>query len=301
MARQIQLPDGTIHQFPDDATDQEISEALNAPPAGSRTPDQARTWMDTAKDVAIGFAKGAGDTAVGLGSLVHKIPGVTSAVDALYGTPGLSDNAFKVADQELTATNTPQMAGKGLEFLAETAIPITKGAQVVKGALPSTARAGAGFEQVMRHAHSMPVDVSRAGDVALRIQELADRGGSMPMVVRKFLRRVTDPNMGDLTYREARDFYHNISRLSANEYQRLTPVVQREVGALRVALNDALTKTAEAAGKGNDYRSAMAEYRNAARGREMVETVGSAAKKAAVTGTIGAAGYGLAKQLGLVE
>ena len=259
--------------------------------------DRLSSLLSGAKDVGIGMLKGAGDTALGLGQLVHQIPGVSGAVDRLYGAPGLSNQAFQVYDKELEATNPAQMVGKGVEFLAEAAIPVTAGVK----ALPTTAKAGKKFETVMKAAHARPVDVSRAGDVALRIQELADRGGSMPMVVRKFLKRITDPAQGDLTYKEGRDFYHNISRLSANEFQRLTPVIQREVSALRVALNQALERTASGVGKGDDYSAAMKEYRRAARLREMGEATANAGKKAAITGAIGGTAYGIAKGGGLLD
>ena len=272
------------------------------PPAPAPEPavgavDRLSALLSGAKDVGVGMAKGAAGSVVGLGGLVHQIPGVSAAVDRLYGTPGLSENAFAVADKELEATNTPQMVGKGLEFAAEAAIPVGMGAK----AFPTAAKAGAKFEGVMKAAHARPVDISKAGDVALRIQELADRGSSMPMVVRKFLKRVTDPAQGDLTYKEGRDFYHNISRLSADEAQRLTPVVRREVTALRVALNQALERTASGVGKGKDYTDAMTQYRRAARVREFGEAAADAGKKAAITGAIGGTAYGIAKGGGLLD
>ena len=43
-------------------------------------------------------------------------------------------------------------------------------------------------------------------------------GGTMPKVLRDFIKRTTDPNQGPLTYEEARQFYSNAStRLSAEE------------------------------------------------------------------------------------
>jgi hypothetical protein len=36
----------------------------------------------------------------------------------------------------------------------------------------------------------------------------------MPMAVRKFLNRITDPEKAQMNYEEARDFASNISRLS---------------------------------------------------------------------------------------
>ena len=77
----------------------------------------------------------------------------------------------------------------------------------------------------------------------------------MPQAVRQFLARVTDPDQGQLTFGEARDFASNISRLSANETQRLTPVIAREVANMRVALNQSLAQTAGQAGKRRGIRA----------------------------------------------
>lgn len=74
-------------------------------------------------NLALGVGKGAADTATSLGELVHKIPGVSSAVDALYGTPGLSSHAFKAAHEELKPEGTAQAIGKGIEQVGEFAIP----------------------------------------------------------------------------------------------------------------------------------------------------------------------------------
>lgn len=177
------------------------------------------------------------------------------------------------------------------------AVPVAKGVKAVGEMLPSAARAGAKFQQVMGAAGDLPVDVAKPGQIALRIQELAERGASMPMVVRKFLGRITDPEKGDLTYREARDFYHNISRLSANEFLRLTPVVKREVSGLRVALNSAIGETARVAGKLPEYQGAMKEYASAAKVKATMQAVGKGAKDAAVKYALpgGAAYYGVRK------
>lgn len=65
--------------------------------------------------VVQGALKGLGNTVVGLGELAHKIPGVSTAVDALYGTPGLSDAAFPAARQAVQ----PQGAAENVGFMAE--------------------------------------------------------------------------------------------------------------------------------------------------------------------------------------
>lgn len=143
-------------------------------------------------------------------------------------------------------------------------------------AIPTMAKAGAKFQQVMGAAKDVPLDISAPGNVALRIQQLAERGGTMPKVVRDFLKRVTDPSKPNLAYEEARDFYSNISRLSGNDYQRLTPVLVREIGNLRVALNSSLRTAAETVGKGGLYDDAMKGYRQAAK---VSDAVGDAAKQ----------------------
>lgn len=97
--------------------------------------------MDAANDVAVGAVKGAGQTVTNLGRLVHKIPGVTPAVDWLYGDSGdgqqnlaglvtgdaprkgLSSRAFEAADETLKPANTSQAIGKGAEQIGEFFIP----------------------------------------------------------------------------------------------------------------------------------------------------------------------------------
>lgn len=74
-------------------------------------------------DAFIGALKGGGQTAANLGRLVHLVPGVLEAVDALYGTPGLSAQGFVEADKALEPTNTAQAVGKGVEQIAEVMAP----------------------------------------------------------------------------------------------------------------------------------------------------------------------------------
>lgn len=170
--------------------------------------------------------------------------------------------------------------------LATAALPLA--VKAVKGALPSTVRAGAKFQQVMGAAKDVPVDVAKPGAASLRVMELSERGGSMPKAIRDFLKRVTDPSKAELTYGEARDFYSNLSRLSADETRRLTPVMRREVGQVRALLNEALSGSAESVGQGATYRSAMKEYARAAKLRDVSQRV---AKWALPAGATGAAGY----------
>lgn len=89
--------------------------------------------LGTMADLGIGAAKGVGDTVATLGSLVHKIPGVSAAVDALYGTPGVSQASFREAERVTTPSNTAQTIGKGVEQIAEVLIPGSKVAAATRG------------------------------------------------------------------------------------------------------------------------------------------------------------------------
>lgn len=261
-----------------------------------------------AKDVAVGAAKGLTHTAIDFGQAVHAIPGVGAATDAignalggaagraLYGTkaePVSGAQAISNARDRTAYSNPTQMAGGAIEALAEMAIPVTKAAS----AAPTVARAGQKFESVMSAARNVPVDITAPGNVALRISQLAERGGSMPMAVRKFMARVTDPNKAPMVYEEARDFASNISRLSANEFSRLTPAVAREVANMRVALNESIAQAAKQAGKLPEYRAAMREYAQAKRIRAVVDSVVEGAKRSAPYAGAAGAGYWMTEKL----
>jgi hypothetical protein len=200
--------------------------------------------------------------------------------DAPTTTPYEQLGKRGVQTAELTA------AGKGIVNAAK-AMP----GVIARGLGASTARAGETLGAVRQAAGAVPIEMGDAAQVATRITELAQRGGSMPRAVRQILGRINDAEKGPMTFDEVRDFYSNISRLSTNEYHRLTPVMQREVGNLRSVLHEALTKGAETVGKGEDYASAIREY---AKGSQLESTVGDMGRDAAKWGArtlgVGAAG-----------
>ena len=251
-----------------------------------RIPTAFENVAGTLKDTGIGAAKGAFHSLMQLAELASKSQMV----------PGISPFAGDIAQHGVDATpytNTAQKVGGGLETVAEMVLPGMAGTKAV----PSATRAGALFQDVMGAAKNVAVDTADPGNVALRIQQLAERGGSMPMAVRKFINRVTDPAKADLTYEEARDFASNISRLSVDETKRLTPVVRMEVANMRVALNEAIAKAAQKAGKGAEYKTAMKEYAQAMRMRDMAEQALKGAKKAAPWLTAGGAASWLGSKL----
>lgn len=155
--------------------------------------------------------------------------------------------------------------------------------------LPSMARAGKDFERVMAQAGPEVLNLGKAGDVALRAKELADAGNFLPKVFRDFLRETTSPGTAPMTYKRGRDFASTASRLSNEERFASVPQMQRQVGGLHGALNEANEAAAQNAGVGDLYRGAMRDYSQAARIRDMAEAGKNAAKSTAGKAAIGAA------------
>jgi hypothetical protein len=206
-------------------------------------------------------------------------------------------------DQNTAGSVAGDMTGhavNGLLMGAATA-GIGKGMGLLGDALPSFEGAGKNFDTVMAAAKDAPVDVSKAGDIALRIQEKAGRGGVQPKVVRDFVARATSPTAKPLTYAELRDYASNASRLSADEAGRLTPSLKRDMGLFAGALNDANAEAATQSGVGPQYASAMKEYRRASQIKGITEGTKDFAKQHALKAAGGGLlGYELAKKTGLL-
>ena len=243
----------------------------------------------TATDVGIGALKGLGSTVAGLGELAVNaglIPGVTPSAF----NPAMRHPVFRRADEATTPTTTAQHAGKLGEQIAEVAVPVGLAAN----AIPRAGRAATKFQQVMSAAKDVPVNATVPGEAALRIAQLGERGGTTPRAVTQFLRRVTDPAKAPMVYGEARDFASNISRLSADEFKRLTPVIQREMGTLRTSLNTAVGDAADQVGMKAPYESAMKEYASAAKLKSYRDVLMDALKRGALPAAgVAGAGYWL--------
>jgi hypothetical protein len=294
---------GTEHEFPagfDPKTAAAIVRAKSAPAGmmqGADTgegpaPSQPRTLRNTVADVGTGMIKGLGSSIASLGeSAVNAgmVPGVTPAAF----NSDLRHPIFQKTDAATTASNTPQRVGKVIEGVLEMAVPGGQGVNAV----PRASRAGRAFQDVMSAAKNVPLNTELPGNAALRVQQLAERGGTMPRSVMKLLGRMTDPNQAPLAFEEARDFASNISRLSADEFGRLTPAIQREVGNLKTALNEALAEAAGTVGKRAQYEAAMREYAGAKKLSGTAGAVWEGAKKALPYATGAGAGTYFASQL----
>lgn len=94
-----------------------------APARDESRPRGLATIGDFVGDVGIGIVKGGTNTAIGLGEMVHSIPGVSAAVDYLYGRP-VSARSFTEARQSVQPTNTAQRVGFYSEQIGEFFTPI---------------------------------------------------------------------------------------------------------------------------------------------------------------------------------
>jgi hypothetical protein len=160
---------------------------------------------------------------------------------------------------------------------------------MAKGLGISKTRAAQNLGAAAEAAKGAAVNAEMPGQVALRIGELGERGASVPRVVQRFAQRITDPNKGPLTFEEARDYYSNISRLSASDYSKLNGPVKRELAQMKQYLDEAIKATAEGAGKGKEYASGMKEYARAAKAQGMLDD----AKDIVTPGRVAKYGLGL--------
>jgi hypothetical protein len=310
MPRRIKGPGGIIHSFPDDATDAEISGVLEAVPEGNKADaPKAKTWSERlglnegTDSPMVGFMRGAasgvvdlaqGATAAITGQMNEKLRSENESATQARSTFGNSTGIQAADNPTLPDVESPSTfsgkVGSALPVLGEMAIGGQPVARAAKAAIPSAARAGEKFQDVMGAARHVTLELAETGDAALRIMQLAERGASMPMAVRKLLVRMTDPKKGPMAYEEGRDFASTISRLSADEMKRLTPVVKREVANLSVALNKANALAARSVGKGEEFNAAMREYAKAMKLRSTLDAMISGAKKGLPIATAAGAG-----------
>lgn len=158
MPRRVKGPDGIVRSFPDDATDAEISQALEPSHPAEPQKSFGGRMMDAAVDVPVGMVKNAG-------RMAQAIPGVAALTDKVYGLPEGSSK------QSMQPTNDSQVAGG---YLGDLALAVATGGAQVGG--PIMGRA-VGYI-------SNPT-VAERGMVAAR--DAADFGGSVFAAVKSQL------------------------------------------------------------------------------------------------------------------
>lgn len=145
MPRTVQF-EGQTHQFPDDATDDEIQQALSggssakSQPNGESTLDAAYRYsgLKGVVEGVKGAAKELAATSSGINALGRKIPGVAKVSDAVFGPPASPEQMQEIAKP----SNPAQAVGKAAMNVAEFAAPggaVERGAAMLSRA-PNAAR-----------------------------------------------------------------------------------------------------------------------------------------------------------------
>lgn len=318
--------DGKTIVVPDDATDDEINQLVGPAPTSSLKTEPKQGFISsgldssgltglggmakeailhpltTGKNIAGAFGIGAenqDDNPIlkGIGNMVRgsvnaidkatkPVPGRSFADtqrDITSAVPFFGSSIAKGGDQ-IDKGNIAGGLGTAVGILGSIFAPEV--VPRVASKIPTRAGAGKLFEKAMSAAQNEPVSLTNTMPEMTRMQELADRGGSMPTAAGKLLGRIPSTSTAPMTYREARDFASNLSGLSSGERQLLTPVVKSQAGKLSSAFNSDVAGAADRAGVLPEYSDAMKQYAQAMKIRK---TLINGAKIAAPA----ALGYGV--------
>jgi len=168
------------------------------------------------------------------------------------------------------------------------------GAEAISKAIPSTERAGQAFKELQGAIGNHTVAMTdRLANSLADIKDAVDTGSTLPQVINKFVTRIADLDEGPLTYKEARQFYSNVSDLSASERMASKGKDLRLINEFRHALGETVGDTANSADLLSKYQGAMSEYSGAKRLEQMYENAKDVVKKAALPIALGAGGYKL--------
>ncbi len=256
-----------------------------------------------------------GTDVTGIGSLLHKMGahGVYNgnSQDVADFIAGLPLGALRAAKGAAEITE-PGKAWEGTKDIAGG----TAQALTIPSAFMGGPAAEAGGEAAANVAGKVFGDAEKAGNLFDKVaaaakdvdvpvtdemygaiadaKKLADAGAKgLPRVITKFFNRVSNVDE-PLTWDEARRFYSNVSRLSANEYQTMAPQMSRAVAKFGSAFADALEGVAEEAGVADDYSQAMQLYSKAKSWQKLGSNVWNVLKSKAGDVAAGAVGGGAA-------
>lgn len=256
--------------------------------------DPHHDWTDPIRGAASGIAQFAEhpiDSMFGMSNL-GGMPGVAFGPSGKMATSSNADaveknsesvrdagSQAKMAAQDHPAFLAGQIAGpllatygmaKGVDALPETSEVPSMAGNLKRQILPSSARAGQRFESIMGQAKDIPVQMTNTVPELQRANELVERGGTALKPITDLTNRIN--MISPPTYGELRDYYPNMSRLSADEANKLKPTMRRQVGATSAAMNQDIRGALEPIGQADEYDKAMQEYGNAARNKSALKT-----------------------------
>ncbi len=200
---------------------------------------------------------------------------------------GSDDPGVKALQKYIEPQGIAQNAGSAAEMGTELVVPGTGVKRAASTVLPSAARAGENFQEVMGAAKNVPIALNNAAEGALDLVDWQKKTQLGP-TVNKFLNRITNPKLGPLTYEEGRDFYQLLGKLSAEESGKLAPAVRADLTKMVVGLRQDLGDAAGTVGKLSQYENAMQEFHNAMKLKAAAIGGAKLAGKAVAGATIGA-------------
>jgi hypothetical protein len=191
-----------------------------------------------------------------------------------------------VVGTQLASLGTPELGGSAANAITE-ALPGAK-----------AERAGQAFQEIKGAIgdHTVAMTDKLAGALG-DIKDAVDTGSTLPSVINKFVSRVADTEQGPLTYNEARQFYSNVSQLSASEKMAAKPADLRLINQFRVALGDTIKDTVDSAGKLEQFQKAMKDFSSAKNLSDFGQKLIDALKKAAIPAAVGGGAYAAYKDL----
>lgn len=300
----------------DPATGERVKAQSAAPaPMGTLSAAPKPSWLDDAENDlreggtrtvvgrTLGKMQGRGDEGyTGLES------GVSKGAAEFMGSPelGAVETAKGLAKMKEHPAKGAWDTAKGIAHMTEIPSMVAGGAAAQEAPavianviekLPTAARGAKRLNDAMEVAGDLPVDLARTSEHLMRASDLADAGASLPGPIKKLLKAF---NRGDeIDYATARDFYSNLSHLSAKDNMALTPSMRRQVALIVNAMKDDIGATAAQVDKAAQYYAGMKDYARAMKAARIKDAIVGALKSKVVKTAVGAgAGYAAAKAIG---
>lgn len=313
--KNVQLPDGRVVAFPDSMDDESISSVLRGEAQKSFHPSAsmgAAPPQTTLQQAEQDFSQGGNRTALGriLGTLQGRgdkgYSGINSGVSPetanFMGSPGLG--LIHAGEAAQTIPKHPIRGPLGVVGGLAEALTIPgmvlggPGTRAAIDAVPSTKYAGQVLNQVAEGMNSAgaTVPLNNALKPLSNIGDLSRTGTEFAKAPRQLLGRALS-GQTTLPYDDARNFYSNISQLSADEAMKLKPIAAKAVGELRAGLHSDIGAAADAIGQGDAYRQAIKEYAQASSLKDKAALVAKWAARAGITGALGVGGYSAYKKV----
>jgi hypothetical protein len=193
----------------------------------------------------------------------------------LYAIPFLG-SSLKKADEQYAAGNTRGSIGTGLGAIANVAT-LGAGSGAAVDAIPSAARAGEGFESLKSDLANQPVVLRSSLKPLQEVAEHAEAGSELPGPANKLL--IRSQAIEPMTYPEARRLQENLG--SYVREQGVTGSMGGALKQLQKTLYQDIHDAADEVGRGDDYDSAMKEFRQASGLKDSLKVAGKLALKGA--------------------